>query len=166
MQDQAEAVGLPLWSVALPWPCTNADYELKLSAVLARAQEEHFDAIAFGDLFLNDIRAYREKQLELSGIEPLFPAWGIPTEQLSREMIASGVKAKIVCVDSSKLGSSFAGRDWNTDLLQALPQGIDLCGENGEFHTFVFESPVFARAIDVHTGELVERSGFAFVDLL
>ena len=166
VQEQAKAVGLPLWSVELPWPCTNAEYEARLSAVLARAHEEDFDAIAFGDLFLNDIRAYREKQLELSGIEPLFPAWGIPTEQLSREMIASGVKAKIVCVDTTKLDSSFAGRDWKNDLLEALPPGIDPCGENGEFHTFVFESPVFARAIDVHTGELVERSGFVFVDLL
>ena len=166
MKQQAEAVGLPLWSFDLPWPCTNVEYESRLDAVLARAQEEHFDAIAFGDLFLKDIRAYREKQLEHSGIEPLFPAWGIPTEQLSREMIASGVKAKIVCVDRSKLDSSFAGRDWNSDLLGALPQGIDPCGENGEFHTFVFESPVFARALNVHGGELVERCGFAFVDLL
>lgn len=166
VHQQAEAVGLPLWSVELPWPCTNVEYESGLSAVLARAQEEHFDAIAFGDLFLIDIRAYREKQLEHSGLEPLFPVWGIPTEQLSREMIASGVKAKIVCVDTSKLGCSFAGRDWDADLLHALPRGIDPCGENGEFHTFVFESPIFARALNVHAGELVERSGFGFVDLL
>ncbi len=166
MQEQAQAVGLPLWSLDLPWPCTNVEYEARLSAVLARAYEERFDAVAFGDLFLNDIRAYREKQLEHSGIEPLFPVWGIPTEQLSREMIASGVKAKIVCVDTSKLDSSFPGRDWNTDLLQALPPGIDPCGENGEFHTFVFESPIFTRALDVHTGESVERSGFQYVDLL
>ena len=165
VQKQAEAVGLPLWSVELPWPCTNVEYESRLSAVFARAREEHFHAIAFGDLFLTDIRAYRQKQLEHSSIEPLFPVWGIPTEQLSRQMIAAGVKARIVCVDTSKLATSFAGRDWDTDLLQALPRGIDPCGENGEFHTFVFDSPVFARPLDVHTGELVERSGFGFVDL-
>ncbi len=166
VHEQAEAVGLPLWSVELPWPCSNVEYESRQNAVLARAREERFDAIAFGDLFLTDIRAYREKQLEHSGLEPLFPVWGISTEQLSREMIASGVKAKIVCVDRSKLECSFAGRDWDADLLHALPPGIDPCGENGEFHTFVFESPIFTRALKVHTGELVERSGFGFVDLL
>ncbi|QHS53116.1 adenine nucleotide alpha hydrolase [Edaphobacter sp. 12200R-103] len=166
VHEQAEAVGLPLWSVELPWPCTNVEYEERLSAVLARAREERFDAIAFGDLFLEDIRAYRVKQLEESGLEPLFPVWGIPTGQLSREMIAAGVKAKIACVDQSKLGCSFAGHDWDAGLLSALPPGIDPCGENGEFHTFVVESPVFARAFAVRTGELVERDGFAFVDLL
>lgn len=166
VHEQAQAVGLPLWSVELPWPCTNVEYEERLSAVLAQAREERFDAIAFGDLFLEDIRAYRIKQLEGSGLEPLFPLWDLPTDQLSREMMASGVKAKISCIDKSKLGCSFAGRDWDTDLLNALPPGVDPCGENGEFHTFVFESPIFACAIPVRTGELVERDGFGFIDLL
>ena len=166
VHEQAEAVGLPLWSVELPWPCTNVEYEDRLSAVLARAREECFDAIAFGDLFLEDIRAYRVKQLKESGLEPLFPMWGIPTGQLSREMIAAGVKAKITCIDQSKLGRSFAGRDWDADLLCTLPLGVDPCGENGEFHTFVVKSSVFSRALAVRTGELVERDGFGFIDLL
>ena len=166
VHEQADAVGLPLWSVELPWPCTNIEYETRLSAVLARAREENFDAVAFGDLFLEDIRAYRVKQLQESGLEPLFPMWGLPTSRLSREMLAAGVKAKIACVDTSKLGCSFAGRDWNADLLHALPPGVDPCGENGEFHTFVMDSPVFARALPVRTGELVERDGFGFMDLL
>ena len=166
VHEQAEAVGLPLWSVELPWPCNNIEYETRLSEVLARARKENFHAMAFGDLFLEDIRAYRLKQLQESGLEALFPVWGIPTSQLSRAMIAAGVKAKITCVDTSKLGCSFAGRDWNAALLHALPPEVDPCGENGEFHTFVVDSPVFARAIRVHTGELVERDGFGFMDLL
>lgn len=166
VHEQAHAVGLPLWNVELPWPCTNVEYESRLSAVLARAREEGFHAIAFGDLFLEDIRAYRIKQLEGSGLEPLFPLWGLPTDQLSREMVASGVKAKITCVDKSKLESSFAGRDWDADLLQAMPPAVDSCGENGEFHTFVFESPVFAHPLSIRTGERVERDGFGFIDLL
>ena len=166
VHEQAKAVGLPLWSVELPWPCTNVEYESRFHAVLARAREQNFDALAFGDLFLEDIRAYRVKQLHQSGLEPLFPVWGIPTRELSREMIATGVKAKITCVDTSKLGASFAGRDWNADLLHALPPGVDPCGENGEFHTFVVDSPVFAQPLSVRTGELVERDGFAFIDLL
>lgn len=166
LHEQAAAVGLPLWSVELPWPCTNADYEQRFHAVLARAREEGFDAIAFGDLFLEDIRAYRVKQLESSGLEPLFPVWGIPTAQLSRDMIAAGVKAKITCIDKSKLEPSFAGRDWDADLLRALPPTVDPCGENGEFHTFVVESPVFSRALAVRSGEIVDRDGFIFVDLV
>lgn len=166
VHEQAQAVGLPLWSVELPWPCTNVEYESRLSAVFARAREEAFDAIAFGDLFLEDIRAYRIQQLEGSGLEPLFPLWGLPTDQLSHEMVASGVKAKITCVDKSKLEPSFAGRNWDADLLQALPPTVDSCGENGEFHTFVFETPVFAHPLSIRTGELVERDGFGFIDLL
>lgn len=166
VNEQAQAVGLPLWSVELPWPCSNLEYESRLSEVIARARDERFDAIAFGDLFLEDIRAYRIKQMERSGLEPLFPLWGLATDQLSREMIVSGIKAKITCVDKSKLDCSFAGRDWDADLLHALPLGVDPCGENGEFHTFVFEFPTFAYSLPVRTGELVERDGFGFIDLL
>lgn len=166
VHEQAEAVGLPLWSVELPWPCTNVDYETRLGAVLVRAREEGFNAIAFGDLFLEDIRAYRIQQLEDTGLEPLFPLWGIPTGQLSRDMIAAGVKAKITCVNKAMLGCSFAGRDWDADLLDALPPGVDPCGENGEFHTFVVESPVFVRSLSVRPGQLVERDGFGFIDLI
>lgn len=166
VHEQAEAVGLPLWSVELPWPCTNLEYEARLKGVLKRAYDEGFDAIAFGDLFLEDVRAYRVRQLENSGLEPLFPLWGMPTAQLSREMLCAGVRAKLTCVDTSKLPCSFAGRDWDPNLLDELPEDLDPCGENGEFHTFVFASPAFAHCLPVQTGDLVERDGLAFIDLL
>jgi diphthamide synthase (EF-2-diphthine--ammonia ligase) len=123
-------------------------------------------AVAFGDLFLQDIRDYRERQLQGTGLEPLFPVWETPTGQLGHDMIAAGLKAKITCVDPSKLEKSFAGRDYDQELLQALPPGIDPCGENGEFHTFVYAAPVFSTPINVETGEVVERDGFVFADVL
>ena len=166
VEAQAERVGLPLWRVELPWPCSNAEYEERLKAVLGRAKAEGFDAIAFGDLFLQDIRDYRVKQLQGSGLEPLFPVWDIPTDELARAMIAAGVRAKITCVDSAKLGKTFAGREFDLALLEALPEGIDPCGENGEFHTFVYAAPVFPHAIAVRDGELVERDGFVFADVV
>jgi uncharacterized protein (TIGR00290 family) len=166
VEAQAERAGLPLWQVELPWPCSNAEYEERLRGVLQRAAAEGFAAIAFGDLFLQDIRDYRVRQLEGSGLEPLFPVWDIPTEELGREMIAAGVKAKITCVDSSKLARTFAGREYDLSLLEDLPEGIDRCGENGEFHTFVYEAPVFSRPIGVRGGELVERDGFVFADVV
>lgn len=166
VEAQAERLGLPLWPVELPWPCSNAQYEEIMRAVCLRAVAEGMDAVAFGDLFLEDIRAYRERQLEGTGLEPLFPVWKIPTDQLAREMIARGVKAKITCVDPAKLDRSFAGRDFDLALLDRLPAGIDPCGENGEFHTFVHDAPVFARPIDVETGEVVERDGFVFADVI
>jgi diphthamide synthase (EF-2-diphthine--ammonia ligase) len=127
---------------------------------------EGISAIAFGGLFLHDIRDYRVRQLQGSGLEPLFPVWQIPTEQLGREMIAAGVKAKITCVDSSRLARSFAGRDYDLRLLEDLPAEIDPCGENGEFHTFVCNAPVFSCPITVRVGEVVERDGFVFADVL
>ena len=166
VETQAEQTGLPLWAVELPWPCSNLDYEERMRTVCQRATAEGITAIAFGDLFLQEIRDYRVRQLQGSGLEPLFPVWQIPTEQLGRDMIAAGVKAKITCVDPSKLAKSFAGRDYNLGLLQTLPPDIDPCGENGEFHTFVYDAPVFSRPIGVQTGEVVERSGFVFADLL
>jgi diphthamide synthase (EF-2-diphthine--ammonia ligase) len=131
-----------------------------------RATAEGITAVAFGDLFLQDIRDYRVRQLQGTGLTPLFPVWQIPTEKLSRDMIAAGVKAKITCVDPSKLAKSFAGREYDLGLLQALPPGIDPCGENGEFHTFVYDAPVFSGPIGVQTGEVVEHDGFVFADLL
>jgi uncharacterized protein (TIGR00290 family) len=166
VEAQAERTGLPLWHVGLPWPCSNLEYEERMRAVCQRATAEGISAVAFGDLFLQDIRDYRIRQLEGSGLEPLFPVWQIPTEQLGREMIAAGVKAKITCVDPSKLAKSYAGRDYDLPLLQALPPEIDPCGENGEFHTFVFDAPVFSRPIAVRGGEVVERDGFVFADVL
>jgi uncharacterized protein (TIGR00290 family) len=166
VEAQAERTGLPLWAVELPWPCSNEEYEHRMRAVCQRATTEGITAIAFGDLFLQDIRDYRMRQLEGSGLTPLFPLWQIPTNRLAREMIAAGVKAKITCVDPSKLAKSFAGRDYDLQLLEDLPSQVDPCGENGEFHSFVSDAPVFSRSIPVRAGEVVERDGFVFADVL
>ncbi len=163
---QAERIGVPLWPVELPWPCSNAAYEEIMRKVTERAVAEGIEAVAFGDLFLEDVRAYRERQLEGTGLELLFPVWKIPTRQLALDMIAAGVKAKLTCVDPSKLDRSFAGRDFDLELLQDLPEQIDPCGENGEFHSFVYEAPVFSAPIDVRVGEVVERDGFVFADVI
>jgi uncharacterized protein (TIGR00290 family) len=165
VEEQASRVGIPLWPVELPWPCSNSQYEDRMRTVCQRATAEGITAVAFGDLFLQDVRDYRIRQLQGTGLEPLFPLWQIPTRQLSLEMIAASVKAKITCVDPSKIAKSFAGRDYDLKLLNDLPVGADPCGENGEFHTFVYDAPVFSRPIDVRTGEIVERDGFAFADV-
>ncbi len=165
-ETQAERTGIPLWPVELPWPCSNLEYEDLMRAACQRATAEGITAVAFGDLFLQDVRDYRIRQLQGSGLEPLFPLWQLPTDQLSREMIAAGVKAKITCVDPSKLAKTFAGQDYDSCLLQALPAGIDPCGENGEFHTFVYDAPVFSHPIAIRPGEIVERDGFVFADFL
>ena len=166
VQAQAERIGLPLWQVELPWPCSNVQYEDLMRPVFQWAIRENITAIAFGDLFLQDIRAYRERQLQDSGLKPVFPVWEIPTARLAVDMIAAGVKAKITCVDPSKLDKSFAGCDFDADFLQRLPKGVDPCGENGEFHTFVYDSPVFTHPIAVRSGEIVERDGFVFADVI
>jgi uncharacterized protein (TIGR00290 family) len=166
VEAQVERTGIPLWAVELPWPCSNLNYEEQMRSVCERATAEGITAVAFGDLFLQDIRDYRVRQLQGTGLQPLFPVWQIPTEQLGRDMIAAGLKAKITSVDPSKLAKSFAGRDYDLPLLQALPAGVDPCGENGEFHTFVYDAPVFSRPIGVQSGEVVERDGFIFADLL
>jgi len=166
VEAQAERTGIPLWAVELPWPCSNLDYEDRMRALCQRATAQGVTAIAFGDLFLQDVRDYRIQQLKGSGLEPLFPLWQIPTAQLSRDMIAAGVKAKVTCVDPSKVAKSFAGREYDLSLLNALPAGADPCGENGEFHTFVYDAPVFSRPIAVRNGQVIERDGFVFADLL
>jgi diphthamide synthase (EF-2-diphthine--ammonia ligase) len=158
-------VDLPLWEIDLPWPCSNEEYESLMATVCRRAVGEGFSAMAFGDLFLRDIREYREKQLAGSGLEAIFPVWNFPTSELAQEMIASGVRAKLTCVDPRKLDPAFAGRDFDTTLLQDLPQRVDTCGENGEFHTFVYAAPVFREPIAVECGSIVERDGFVFVDV-
>jgi uncharacterized protein (TIGR00290 family) len=165
LEMQAESVGVPLWTVPLPWPCSNEEYEARMRRLCARAIEEGVDAMAFGDLFLADIRAYREKQLAGTGLEPLFPVWQIPTADLARTMIASSLRAKITCVDPRVLPKKFAGRDFDSQFLGDLPPGIDPCGENGEFHSFVYHAPGFRHPIDVSVGEVVERDGFVFADL-
>ena len=166
VEAQAERTGLPLWPVELPWPCSNAEYETRMRVLIERAKAEGIAAFAFGDLFLQDVREYRIKQLEGTGLEPLFPLWMIPTRQLAEEMIASGQKARLTCVDPRKLEKSFAGREFDGALLRDLPPSVDPCGENGEFHTFVYSSPVFASPIPVYNGEIVEREGFVFADVV
>ena len=166
VEQQAAAAGLPLWSIPLPWPCSNEQYEGLMTNACAKAVAEGMEAIAFGDLFLEDVRAYRVKQMAGTGLEPLFPVWGEPTDRLAHEMVASGLKAILTCVDTSKLEADFAGRRFDADLLAELPTGIDPCGENGEFHSFVYAGPMFNPAIDVIAGETVVRDKFAFADLI
>lgn len=165
VEAQARAAGLPLHIVNLPWPCSNEDYERLMSALVAEQVAAGVEAMAFGDLFLEDIRAYRESKLAGTGLTPIFPIWGRPTAALAREMIARGLKARLATVDPSKLDSSFAGRAFDDQLLSDLPEGVDRCGENGEFHTCVTAGPMFSYALDVDVGETVIRDGFAFADL-
>ncbi len=168
VRAQADAAGLPLWPVPLPWPCSNDEYETRMRAVIEKARSAGVTAFAFGDLFLADIRAYRERQLAGTGIEPLFPIWGssADTPSLARDMIAAGLRATLACVDPRHLPLAFAGREFDGELLADLPPGVDPCGENGEFHTFCHTGPVFDRAIPVRVGDVVEREGFCFADLL
>jgi uncharacterized protein (TIGR00290 family) len=166
LDAQAEAVGLPVWKVPLPWPCANEVYEALMAEACARAVREGVDGIAFGDLFLEDIRAYRVAKMEGTGLEAVFPCWGLPTAELARAMIAAGFRAWLTCVDPRRLDRSFAGREFDEALLGELPEGVDPCGELGEFHTFVSDGPVFARAVEVVRGEVVERDGFVFADLV
>ncbi|HEX5634518.1 MAG TPA: hypothetical protein VFX50_14855, partial [Gemmatimonadales bacterium] len=163
---QARAAGLPLVEIELPSPCPNAEYERLMGAAVARARDEGVERIAFGDLYLADVRRYREERLAGSGIEPIFPLWARPTSVLAREMIAAGVRAWLTSVDPRQVPAELAGRSWDEDLLARLPAGADPCGENGEFHTFVFASPSFAAPLDVEVGEVVEREGFVFADVL
>jgi len=166
VEAQAERTGIPLWAVELPSPCTNAEYEDRMRTVWDRATAAGITAIAFGDLFLQDIRDYRVRQLQGTGLEPVFPLWMIPTGALAQEMIAAGVKAKVTCVDPSQLAGSFAGREYDRNFLDALPGEIDPCGENGEFHTFVYDAPPFSRPIEVRSQEVVVRDGFVFADVV
>jgi uncharacterized protein (TIGR00290 family) len=166
LELQAESVGIPLWTAPLPWPCSNEQYEGRMRDLCSRAINEGVQAMAFGDLFLADIRAYREGQLAGTGLAPLFPVWQIPTAQLAAEMVAAGLKAKITCVDPRVLPAEFAGRDFDTQFLKDLPETVDPCGENGEFHSFVYQAPGFRHPIDVAVGERVERDGFVFTDLI
>lgn len=166
LELQAEAAELPLIAVPLPWPCSNAEYESIMRAVCERAIAQGIEAIAFGDLFLEDVRAYRERQLQGTGLEPIFPLWQMPTDELAREMIAGGVRAKLVCIDPQKLAPEFAGRDFDDQFLADLPAGVDPCGENGEFHTCVYGGPMFRHGIPVTTGERVQRDGFWYCDVV
>jgi uncharacterized protein (TIGR00290 family) len=165
LEAQAEALEIPVWGIPLPWPCTNDDYEARMADACRRAVAEGFDTIAFGDLFLREIRAYRETQLAGSGLAPLFPLWELPTAQLARDMIAGGLRARLSCVDSRQLDPAFAGREFDSALLADLPPGIDPCGENGEFHSFVYDGPMFRAPVAIETGEIRDVNGFVYADL-
>jgi uncharacterized protein (TIGR00290 family) len=164
LEAQSAAAQLPLWTVPLPWPCSNEIYEQRMTEVCARAVSERIDAIAFGDLFLEDVRKYRETQLKPTGLEPLFPLWQIPTDALARDMIAGGLRAKVVCVDAKQLPEPFAGREFDAAFLRDVPGSIDPCGERGEFHTCVYDGPMFTSPVNLAAGEIVHRDGFVYAD--
>ena len=168
LDAQAAALGLPLIAVSLPWPCSNAEYESRMARATADIAARGLTHIVFGDLFLEDIRAYREEKLAGSGLTPLFPLFGTPadTPRLAQEMMVSGLRARIVTCNPEKLDPAFAGRTWDRALLDDLPAGVDPCGENGEFHTVVTDSPEFAAPIPHARGETVMRDGFAYADVL
>lgn len=166
LRAQAAAVGLPLVEVEIPQPCTNEQYEAAMLAALEAPLANGIEAVAFGDLFLEDIRRYREEQNAKVGLDCLFPLWGRDTAQLCRQMVDRGQRAYLTCVDPKQLDPSFAGRAFDHALLDELPDGVDPCGENGEFHSFVWDAETFAAPIDVRVGEVVERGGFVFADVL
>jgi uncharacterized protein (TIGR00290 family) len=166
LEGQAAALGLPLHVVELPWPCPNGVYEERMKEAVVSATSLGISAMVFGDLFLENIRAYREQALAGSGIRPVFPLWQRPTDSLAGELIGLGLRAVIACVDLARLPASLAGRWYDEELLAELPPTVDPCGENGEFHTFVVDGPGFAQPVEVNVGEVVERDGFAFADLV
>ncbi len=166
LDAQAEALGLPLVKVPIPSPCPNAVYEKAMAAALERARGEGITHMVFGDLFLEEIRKYREEKLTGTGIAPLFPVWGRDTTTLARQMIDGGLRAYLTCVDPKRLDRAFAGREFNARLLAELPPGVDPCGENGEFHTYASQGPMFSKPIAIQRGEVIERDGFVFADLL
>ena len=166
LELQAEAVGLPLHVLEIPDPCSNEQYETVMRWFVGEAIGQGVQCMAFGDLFLQDIREYREKQLLPTGVAPLFPLWNKPTHELAAEMLAAGLRAFVTCVDPRKLPGSFVGREWSKAFLDELPSTVDPCAENGEFHTVVVDGPMFRRAIPVRIGETVERDGFCFADVV
>jgi uncharacterized protein (TIGR00290 family) len=165
LEAQATSLGLPLHLVQLPWPCPNEEYERLMNGAVEAALADGATAVVFGDLFLRDIRDYRERQLEGTGLTPLFPLWERPTSQLAEQMIDVGIDAVVTCVDPTALDASFAGRRFDRDFLADLPPSVDPCGERGEFHTFVRHAPGFAHGIATEVGEIVERDGFVFCDV-
>ena len=166
LELQAERVNLPLDIIDIPYPCSNSEYEARMSAFIDQAKANKIECCAFGDLYLEDVRQYRENNLKGTGISPLFPLWGLPTEELSREMIQSGLRAIVTCVDPKSMPEMFVGREFNASFLADIPKEIDPCGENGEFHSFAFKGPMFREPIKVSAGEIVHRDGFVFSELL
>ncbi len=165
LDAQARAAGLPLWPVPIPERCANVVYEAAMGAALERAARDGIRFIAFGDLFLEDIRRYREERLALTGMRPLFPLWGLPTSTLAHDMIRAGVRARVICLDPRQMSPAFAGRDFDTAFLADLPATVDPCGEHGEFHTCAYDGPMFTHPLALRAGETVSRDGFVFTDL-
>jgi diphthamide synthase (EF-2-diphthine--ammonia ligase) len=166
LMAQLDAAGLAANIARIPYPCPNDAYEAAMGAAMERAKADGVTHVIFGDLFLEDVRAYREAKLAPTGITPVFPLWRLPTDALAKEMMAGGIEARLVCVDGKKLPPTFAGRLFDLSLLADLPPGIDPCGENGEFHSFVAAGPMLSRRVPVEVGVTVERDGFAYADLL
>ncbi len=165
LEAQADAAGVPLRTVPLPWPCTNDEYEARMRAAGSEAVADGFTHVAFGDLFLEDVRRYREERLAGTGLAPLFPIWGIPTGELAAQMVDNGLRSVLTCVNPKHLDRSFAGRQFDRALLNDLPAGVDKCGERGEFHSFAWDGPMFAHPVSIEVGEVVDRDGFVFADL-
>ncbi len=164
LEAQAAATGLPLRVVPIPHPCPNEIYEARMRAAVETAVSEGFTHAAFGDLFLEDIRRYREERLAGTGLTPLFPVWGIPTRDLAEQMLAGGLRARLAGVDTRVLNAGLAGREWNRELIEELPAGVDPCGENGEFHTCVHAGPMFRSPLALEPGETVTRAPFTWAD--
>jgi len=164
LRHQARAIGLPLHLIEIPYPCSDAQYAAVMADFMARASNDGVRCMAFGDLFLQDVRRYREERMQGTGIEPVFPLWKKPTRELLAEMLTGGLRAVLTCVDPKVLSAEFAGRELTLELLGSMPSGMDPCGENGEFHTFVFDGPMFAQPLDIEVSEAVERDGFVFAD--
>ena len=166
LRRQADRLSIPLEIVSIPFPCTNEIYESKMRALIEKAVLQDVTHMALGDIFLEDVRKYRETQLQGTGITPIFPLWGLDSKKLSRQLASEGFKAKITCVDPKQLSQDFVGRDYGDAFLDDLPDGVDPCGENGEFHSFVYEAPIFSSAINVTVGDIVTRDGFVFADVM
>lgn len=166
LEAQAEALGLALHVVELPWPCPNEDYERLMEDAIDHGRRLGVEAIGFGDLFLEDIRTYREQSLVGTGIQALFPLWANPTAVTAESILRSGIRAIVTCVDTSQASAELAGRVYDETFLADLPSGVDPCGENGEFHTVVVDGPGFAAPLEVTVGEIVEREGFVFADVI
>jgi uncharacterized protein (TIGR00290 family) len=165
LEEQADAAGVPLRTVQLPWPCTNEQYEERMRVAVSQAVAEGFTHVAFGDLFLEDVRKYREEKLAGTGLTPIFPLWGIPTDQLAAQMVEGGLRSVLTCINPKHLDRSFAGRQFNRALLDELPSGVDKCGERGEFHSFAWDGPMFNHPVAIEVGEVVDRDGFVFADV-
>ena len=166
LDAQADSIGLPLIIIPIPYPCPNETYEAAMAAFVEEAKRRGVTHFAFGDLFLEDIRRYREAKLAGTGIDPIFPLWGLPTRALAEEMVAGGLRAFITCVDPNQAPREWAGRHFDAAFIAAMPSGVDPCGEHGEFHTFVCNGPMLTHPIDAVVGEIVERDGFVFADLV